>query len=110
MSREDAGTQLLVRDGDRLTVRTRRIVLEIIAGPDAPKELSFAGPSVAIGTREACEVKLTDPAVSRHHATRRIEEGNVRVVGEESRNGTIVDGMRVKDTYVRPDSTIVIGK
>ncbi len=110
MSREDAGTQLLVRDGERLTVKTRRIVLEIVAGPDAPKELSFSSASVAIGTRDTCDVKLTDPAVSRHHATLRIEEGNVRVVDEESRNGTIVDGMRVKDTYVRPDSTIVIGK
>src|SRR5204863_4958158 len=43
MSREDAGTQLLAQDGGRLVVSTRRIVLEIIAGPDAPKELSFGG-------------------------------------------------------------------
>ena len=108
--REDVGTQLLVRDGDVLKLIRRRLELEIVAGPDAPRSVSLSGPEISVGTRETCELRLTDSSVSRHHVTFRIEEAGVRVIDAGSRNGTTVDGLRVRDTYVRPDSTIVLGK
>ena len=106
----EGGTQLVVRDGDNVKLLRRHIELEIVAGPDSPRSVELTFRKIRIGTRDTCELVLTDPSVSRHHATLELEDAGVRVIDAGSRNGTIVDGLRVQDTYARPDSTLVLGK
>jgi transcriptional regulator with GAF, ATPase, and Fis domain len=102
-------TQSIVRDGQLFKLRSRMIRVAILAGPDAGKVLALAGPRARIGSGTGCELLLDDPTVSRHHLTLRVEEGGLRVVDERSRNGTVLDGVRVLDAFARPDSTIVLG-
>ena len=52
---------------------------------------------------------LDDRAVSRHHLTLRVEAAGLRVLDAGSRNGTILDGISVRDAYARPDSNIAVG-
>jgi transcriptional regulator with GAF, ATPase, and Fis domain len=111
-SAEDPGappTQSIVRDGAGFKLRSRMIRVAMLAGPDAGKVVSLAGPRARVGSGTGCELVLDDPTVSRHHLTLRVEEGGLRVVDERSRNGTILDGVRVLDAFARPDSTIVLG-
>jgi transcriptional regulator with GAF, ATPase, and Fis domain len=52
---------------------------------------------------------LGDDTVSRHHFTLRVDEAGVRVIDAGSRNGTTVDGLRVRDAWARSSSLIVAG-
>src|SRR5262249_53549112 len=81
----------------------------VISGPDAGQTADFAGHEVRIGSSRNVDFCLLDGAVSRHHLTLRIESAGVRVIDAGSRNGTALDGIRVRDAYARPDSTLVIG-
>jgi len=103
-------TESLVETPDGPRLRTRQLRAEIVAGPDAGRMIKRPGPSIRVGTLRDCDVVLHDPAVSGHHLTLHIEPRGVRVVDAGSRNGTYVDGLRVRDGDARPDSTIALGR
>ena len=52
---------------------------------------------------------IDDPTVSRFHCEVRIDDTVARVVDTSSRNGTIVDGVVVRDAYLRDGSRIQLG-
>ncbi len=62
-------------------------------------------------TESAFGLTLHDPKVSRRHATLTCdEEGVLRLVDEESRNGTYVNGARVRSATLAPGSVIRVGQ
>jgi transcriptional regulator with GAF, ATPase, and Fis domain len=102
-------TELLIRDGERLKLRTKKLRIEVLTGPNAGLQVEVPGDDARIGTGKGCHVLLFDPAVSRHHLTLRAGSEGVRVIDGGSRNGTLLDGVRIRDAYARPDSVIAIG-
>jgi DNA-binding NtrC family response regulator len=102
-------TESLVDTPEGPQLRIRQLRAEIITGPDSGRMIKRPGPTVRVGTLRDCDVVLHDPAVSGHHLTLRIERDGVRVVDAGSRNGTYVDGLRIRDATARPDSTIALG-
>src|SRR5262245_42352560 len=106
----DIPTQSLVREGDKLKLRTRKIRAEIVEGPDAGRTVELAGPTVKIGSGDECDLQLSDPTVSRQHLVLRVEESGLRVLDEGSRNGTLLDGLRVRDAWARHESLIKVGQ
>jgi DNA-binding NtrC family response regulator len=102
-------TESLVQTPEGPRLRTRQLRAEVIAGPDAGRMIKRPGPSVRVGTLRDCDVVLHDPAVSGHHLTLHVERDGVRVVDAGSRNGTYVDGLRVRDSDARPDSILTLG-
>ncbi|NUP13043.1 MAG: sigma 54-dependent Fis family transcriptional regulator [Polyangiaceae bacterium] len=105
----DAITEILFGDASGLKLRSRKIRLDVVAGPQAGQRTDFAGPEVRIGSARGCDLVLFDNAVSRHHVSLRIDRGRIRVVDEGSRNGTVLDGVAIRDAYARADSSITIG-
>jgi len=105
----EAITEILFRDASGLKLRSRKIRVEIIAGPHAGQHHDFGGPEVRVGSARGCDLLLLDNAVSRHHLTLRIERGVIRVLDAGSRNGTVLDGVSVRDAYARADSSVTIG-
>jgi transcriptional regulator with GAF, ATPase, and Fis domain len=103
-----SATQVL-NTSDRARLRIRKIRAEVIAGPSAGQVVDVAGTEVRVGSSADNDLVLPDPAVSRHHLTLKVDNIGVRVVDAGSRNGTTVDGTRIRDAYARPDSSIVIG-
>jgi len=94
----------------RFMLRSRKIRIEVVQGPDMGRSVEFPAPSVSIGSgREGCDFALTDPTVSRVHLHLRVEKDALRVIDADSRNGTSIDGTAVRDAYARPDSLLVIG-
>lgn len=91
------------------SLRIRKLRAEVVAGPCAGQVVEVAGTDVRVGSSEDNDLVLKDPAVSRHHLTLKIDSVGVRVVDAGSRNGTTVDGTRIRDAYARPDSSIVVG-
>nr|WP_170229462.1 sigma 54-interacting transcriptional regulator [Polyangium fumosum] len=97
-------------EADRgLELRTHKIRVEVSRGPMAGIVTEVMGPEVRVGSGKDCELVLEDPTVSRHHLLLRIEGDLLRVLDTSSRNGTTVDGVRIRDAYARPDSTIGLG-
>jgi two-component system, NtrC family, response regulator GlrR len=63
----------------------------------------------AIGTHESNDFRLGDPKVSRFHCEILLEGPEARIRDLGSRNGTVVDGVRVADAFLRSGSLIKLG-
>jgi hypothetical protein len=72
-------------------------------------EHSLAGNRLLIGRSRDCDIRLTDPNVSRRHAEVRREGPSFVVVDLDSTNGTEVNGRRVKRARLENRDTIVLG-
>jgi two-component system, NtrC family, response regulator HydG len=90
----------------------RRLV--VIEGPDRGKtfELDPNAPSrMLLGTSTACEIRLTDKAVSRRHAAfDPTGRGTYRLSDLGSTNGTLVDNVRIVEVFVRGGETVRFGE
>jgi two-component system, NtrC family, response regulator len=75
--------------------------LVVVTGPDRGRELVVSGGSYRVGKAEACDLVLTDGAVSRQHLELAVADGCLRVRDLDSKNGSYYQGARF--------ATIVIG-
>jgi transcriptional regulator with GAF, ATPase, and Fis domain len=98
-----------VDPGGATRLKTHKIRVEVLDGPDRGLVTELTGPEARIGSGAAVSLVLKDHTVSRLHLTLRIEGDAIRVVDEGSRNGTILDGTRVRDAWARPNSTLRLG-
>ena len=108
----DAGTQTataqLVRDFEHV----HAYVLEVIEGPDVGSRfvLDASQPCRAlIGTSAACDMRLSDPRVSRRHVALELVGRRIRLRDLESTNGTFVDGVASLDVLLRGGEHVRIG-
>jgi DNA-binding NtrC family response regulator len=93
-------------------VVTRGCVVTVLEGPDAGKRFELddvVTQRVLIGQSPVCAVCLTDRAVSRRHAALEGDRGSVRLIDLDSSNGTFVQGLRVRDVYLRGGEIIRVG-
>src|SRR5579859_393817 len=93
-------------------VVTRGCVVTVLEGPDAGKRFELddvVTQRVLVGQSPVCAVCLTDRAVSRRHAALEGDRGSVRLIDLDSSNGTFVQGMRVRDVYLRGGESIRVG-
>jgi transcriptional regulator with PAS, ATPase and Fis domain len=60
----------------------------------------------AIGTHESNDLRLVDTKVSRFHCEIVVDAAEARIRDLGSRNGTVVDGVRVNDAFLRSGSII----
>jgi len=95
-----------------------RVRSEIVEGPvvAAGKLVLADGRNVALGEATAvigrlpdCAVPLSDPQVSRRHAEVRYDEHGYHVVDLGSMNGTLVNGVAVRDQLLEDGDVIVVG-
>ncbi|HEY5882280.1 MAG TPA: FtsK/SpoIIIE domain-containing protein [Nakamurella sp.] len=92
--------------GDRGTAAAS---LSVLSGPDAGQEFPLAEGTSVIGRDTGCDVRLTDPLVSKRHA--RITIGDVaEIVDTGSANGLIIGGTQVPRAVVRPQDRIILGE
>jgi S-DNA-T family DNA segregation ATPase FtsK/SpoIIIE len=88
---------------------TAAATLSVLSGPDAGQEFPLAEGSSVIGRDVGCDVRLTDPLVSKRHA--RITVSDVaEVVDTGSANGLIIGGTQVPRAVVRPQDRIILGE
>jgi len=107
--RESDRTEPVEPESEGLKLRSRKIRIEVVKGPDAGKVAELPGLVVRVGSSADCDFSLTDTTVSRLHLQLRIERDAIRVIDAGSRNGTRIDGTEVRDACARPDSLIVMG-
>jgi DNA-binding NtrC family response regulator len=88
----------------------QRMLLEVASVPDAGLRLVTHGERVVLGTHESADLRLKDATISRFHCEVRTEGGRVVLADLGSTNGTTVDGVPVREAYLRQGSLIGLGR
>ncbi|MFO0737092.1 MAG: sigma 54-interacting transcriptional regulator [Labilithrix sp.] len=86
--------------------------VKVVEGPDHGQTWridDIATRRVLIGRGPACELRLSDPAVSRRHAALEHDDGGLRVVDLDSSEGTWLGRTRVRDVYLGGGEVIQLG-
>jgi DNA-binding NtrC family response regulator len=110
MGEPTLGTRTLT-DGDRVVshrVRTYRLHCRVPGA--APMVRDFAMPLVRIGSRQGNDLVLDDRAISRIHFEIVADQHGFRLRDLGSLNGTLVDGYRAYDLYLKGGSRIAVGR
>lgn len=84
--------------------------LLVIAGPSKDSTISLPDGEAALGRDPTNAVAVPDASVSRKHCLlRREEDGRFRIKDLDSRNGTLVNGLAVKEQWLRHGDEIATG-
>lgn len=84
--------------------------VKVTEGPDAGRSRRFRGVRMVIGRGVACELVLSDPAVSRRHLELVRGEQGFLLRDLESDNGTWVNGAKVSEHLLQHEDQIALGK
>ncbi|HVY48116.1 MAG TPA: sigma 54-interacting transcriptional regulator [Minicystis sp.] len=88
-------------------------VLTVLEGPERGAAFTLDAREafpVLVGQSPACRVRLTDPTVSRRHASLDVgAPGMLRIADLGSTNGTFVDNVAVHDAEVAPGQVVRLG-
>lgn len=104
------GDRFSGRRGDRSGAAA---TLTVLSGPDAGREFGLADGTSMIGRDAGCEVRLTDPLVSKRHARITVSDvdgGQAEIVDVGSANGLIIGGSQLPRAVVRPHDRIILGE
>jgi serine/threonine-protein kinase len=84
--------------------------LNIKLPDDGEMEYDVSKPEITVGRGENNDVVIDDERVSRSHARLEINpHGEVKVIDMGSTNGVMVNGVKVKETVIRPGDVIEMG-
>jgi len=83
--------------------------LLVIAGPAKDSTIPLPEGDATIGRDPANAVAIVDPSVSRKHCLLRREDGRFQIKDLDSRNGTLVNGLPVKEQWLRHGDEIATG-
>jgi len=82
----------------------------VIAGPSKDQVIPLPDGEATIGRDPASAVAIVDPSVSRRHCLlRRDEDGRFQIKDQDSRNGTMVNGVAVKEHWLRHGDEVATG-
>ncbi|MEU0880527.1 FtsK/SpoIIIE domain-containing protein [Lentzea sp. NPDC005914] len=83
-------------------------VVEVVEGPDAGRKFPLHRGTSVIGREPGCEVRLTDPLVSRQHARLTIAD-IAQITDLGSANGVQLGGAAVSRSVLRPGDRVRVG-
>ncbi len=85
--------------------------LRVECGPDAGASISVDPglDAILVGTSSVCQLRLTDPEVSRRHLRLEGEGTRLRVTDLNSTNGTRLEGVAVQDAWAEAGQCLTLG-
>src|SRR6266850_6118459 len=88
----------------------RKFRLTVVEGPKAGLTWESSSDRCSIGFHPSNDLVVEDATVSRFHCEVRIGEDGAHVRDLDSRNGTVLDGVRVTDAFLRGGSLLKLGR
>ena len=88
----------------------RRFHLRVVDGPGAGQSFESTGERTSIGSHPLNGVLLDERTVSRFHCELLVDDKGVWAKDLGSRNGTVLDGVLVKEAAVRNGSLLQLGR
>jgi transcriptional regulator with GAF, ATPase, and Fis domain len=100
-----------VFEGERATVRRlRKAKLVVMGGPDDGKEVEISKARCSGGRSIINDLILQDKAVSGTHFEIAVRDDGYRLRDLNSRNGTYVNDLQIREVYLRPGVTFRAGQ
>ncbi len=100
-----------VFEGERATVRRlRKAKLVVTSGPDSGKEVEISKARCSGGRSIINDLVLQDKAVSGTHFEIAVRDDGYRLRDLNSRNGTYVGDLQIREVYLRPGTTFRAGQ
>jgi DNA-binding NtrC family response regulator len=122
----DRSSHIVSRPGDIATLRRERFtrpkpaagaagstfVLAVVEGPDTGLVITLdaSGPRALLGQSPVCSLRLTDPEVSRRHASLAVTATHLQLIELGSTNGTTVNGVAIKEASLHGGEAIRVGR
>jgi two-component system, cell cycle response regulator len=107
---DDVTGETLVESSDAVRVAAScRAALTILLGPSVGELFRLQGGTEIIGRGPDASIRLLDESVSRHHARLGLLGDKMELQDLDSRNGTFVNGARVKRQLLGHDDKIQFG-
>ena len=78
-----------------------RVELVVTGGPCAGERFELGNGSYRLGREPGTDICLSDPSLSRHHLDLEVEPAGARVADAGSRNGTAINGERLRPESFR---------
>ncbi len=88
----------------------RRFRVTVVEGPGAGTSKESTGDRLTIGSHQLNDLVIDDGTVSRFHCELRIDEGAAVISDLRSKNGTLVDGVEVREAVLRSGSLLRMGR
>jgi diguanylate cyclase (GGDEF)-like protein len=88
-------------------VLQQRTVIKILSGHEAGRVFLMTTDAVVVGRAPQCDLRIDDSSLSRQHCRIRKTNGVYFVEDLESRNGTQVNGMRIKAPVLLEDGALI---
>jgi DNA-binding NtrC family response regulator len=89
--------------------RILSIELVVVDGPSRGRRFTLEDGIARVGAASGNHLRLGDPTVSRVHCEVRVRSDAIVVKDCGSKNGTYVEGVRVKEGEVRPGALVRVG-
>lgn len=90
--------------------RFPRAKLAVVKGPDKGVEVLLEGQTVVVGSDESCQLRLSDPSVSRRHVELSGGPGGYRLRDLRSTNGVFIEGVQVLDARLSDKTRFTVGR
>jgi Sigma-54 interaction domain/Inner membrane component of T3SS, cytoplasmic domain len=91
------------------TLYVRRFEVTVVDGPNRGVRVQSHDDELVIGTADGVDLKLDDPAVSRHHCALRASPRGLELRDLGSTNGTLVGELEVVRGYVKSGARFKLG-
>lgn len=102
-------TQILeFKPGGR--VKRLRATLEIQEPDSGPRHFLVNKTRIVVGTSREADIVLSDPFVSKCHCEFRLSDRGFCVRDLDSTNGTLINGVKLKEAYIRADEVVGLGR
>jgi diguanylate cyclase (GGDEF)-like protein len=88
-------------------VPQQRTVIKVLTGPEAGRIYLVTTDILVVGRASNCDLRIDDSSLSRQHCRIRKTNGAYFVEDMESRNGTQVNGMRIKAPVLLQDGALI---
>jgi DNA-binding NtrC family response regulator len=102
-------TQISRLDYQPRELRIRKVRLVIEEGVQKGEEWVLEKDLIRIGTKEDNDLVIPDKTVSRYHAELFFDSQDMVLRDLESTNGTYIDGHRIREVYLKPDTVFRVG-
>jgi two-component system response regulator GlrR len=87
----------------------RRFTLQVVGGPLQGHTWKSSDSRSGVGSHSSNACVLAEPSVSRFHCELVAEGAGLRVRDLDSRNGTLLDGVQIREAFAKNGSTLRIG-
>lgn len=93
------------------TLKSSAFELSLITEEGRVTQLwSWRERELTIGSSGGADLQLDDPSVSRQHASIQTDELGHRLIDLGSKNGLLLNGVRVRDAYLSDGATLQLGR